>query len=77
MNWGIFFATACIIGMIVLYEWPKLKNYPKKDKTAFIVLIIFSLCLSLFNLPYIEGPIRWIQYVLQPFVNFVNKELIK
>lgn len=72
MKWGIFFATAFIIGMIILFQWPKLKNYPKKDKAAFIVLILFSLSLSLFDLPYIEGPIKWIEYILQPFVHFVK-----
>ncbi|MBS4188953.1 hypothetical protein KHA94_01815 [Bacillus sp. FJAT-49705] len=73
MKWGNFLATAFIILIIILLQWPKMKQKPKKEKSAFIVLLLIGLFLSMFDLPYIGGPAKWIEYVFNPFGEILEK----
>ncbi|QED47286.1 hypothetical protein [Cytobacillus dafuensis] len=73
MKWGSFLATAFIILIIILLQWPKMKPKPKVEKSAFIVLLLIALLLSMFNLPYISGPAKWIEYVFKPFGEILEK----
>jgi hypothetical protein len=61
-----------IIAIIILFEWPKMKQYPKKDKQVFIMLLFIGLSLCLFDLPYISGPITWLETLFKPFADIMK-----
>ncbi|MEH7125177.1 hypothetical protein V7122_09515 [Bacillus sp. JJ1532] len=73
MRWEGFFSTAVIIFVILLFQWPKMKQKPKKDKGALIVLLLIGLVLSMFNLPQMDGPTTWIDALFKPFGQFMEK----
>ncbi|MFK2826916.1 hypothetical protein QYG89_14770 [Bacillus sp. B190/17] len=73
MRWGAFFATAVIIFVIVLFQWPKMKKTPKKDKWVFSILLLIGLGLSMFELEHMAGPVTWIEAIFKPFGKFMEK----
>ncbi|WP_414714809.1 hypothetical protein [Sporosarcina koreensis] len=75
MMWGTFFATMLIVMTIVFLQWPKMKTNPKKDKTAFIVLLVIGLLLSMLDLQYMKGPTSVRQFLFKPFVEYMQKYL--
>lgn len=72
MKWGIFFCVLPIIGIIVLFEWKKIKNYPKKDKITFFMLLTIVGTLSLFDLPNLPGPVTLLEYIFKPFGKYME-----
>ncbi len=70
---GSFFCTTVIVALIILYEWPKMKQNPKKDKMAFLTMLLTCLVLSMFNLPQMSGPTQWIEVIFRPFGEFMEK----
>lgn len=72
MKWGIFFCVLVIIGVIILYEWKKIKTYPKKDRITFFILLIIVGALSLFDLPNLPGPVTLLETIFRPFGNFME-----
>lgn len=73
MKWGVFVATTIIVMIIVFLQWPKMKTNPKKDKTAFIVLLVIGLLLSMFDLQYMKGPSSVREFLFTPFVEYMQK----
>lgn len=73
MRWGAFMCTTVIVTLIILFEWPKMKQNPKKDKMAFLTLLLTGLVLSMFNLPQMSGPTQWIEALFRPFGEFMEK----
>ncbi|MCM3167813.1 hypothetical protein [Peribacillus frigoritolerans] len=65
--------TTVIVTLIILFEWPKMKQNPKKDKMAFLTLLLTGLVLSMFNLPQMSGPTQWIEALFRPFGEFMEK----
>lgn len=73
MKWGVFFATAGIVLVIILFQWPKMKQQSKKDKGAFIVLLLLALMLSMFDLQHIKGPVTLLEYIFKPFGKLIEQ----
>lgn len=72
MKWGLILAaTALAIGMI-WFQWPKMRHYPKKDKAAFLVLLLIGWVLSLFDLPNLPGPTSWISSLFRPWAKLLE-----
>lgn len=67
MRWGAIFAVVTVSIVILLFQWPKMKQAPKKDKWAFGVLLVIGWVLSMFDLPHISGPITWKEVIFRPF----------
>lgn len=67
MKWGNFFGTAMIIAAILLLQWPRIKKASMKDKTVFLILLLFGWGLSLLDLPNIEGPMTLMRFHFKPF----------
>ena len=65
MRWGAFFATTVIVALIILFQWPRMKQNPKKDKMAFLILLLIGWGLSMFDLPHMGGPTAWIESSFQ------------
>ncbi|WP_313803438.1 hypothetical protein [Cytobacillus sp.] len=72
MKWGIFFCVMVIIGAIILYEWKKIKTYPKKDQFTFFILLLLAGTLSLFDLPNLPGPVTLLENIFRPFGKFME-----
>ncbi|AOH53496.1 hypothetical protein ABE28_003960 [Peribacillus muralis] len=73
MRWAAFFSTAFIVTVIILYEWPKIKRKPAKDKIALISLLLIGLLLSMFNLQEMAGPTSWIEALFRPLGEFMER----
>lgn len=73
MRWGAFVSTTIIVVLIILYEWPKMKQIPNKDKVAFFTLLLIGWVLSMFDLPHMGGPTSWIVTLFKPFGKFMEK----
>lgn len=73
MRWGIFLGTTVIVALIILYEWPRIKQNPKKDKVAFVMLLFIGWGLSMFNLAHMTGPTIWVEAFFEPFGRFMEK----
>ncbi|UII57704.1 hypothetical protein LS684_09910 [Cytobacillus spongiae] len=72
MKWGHFSAAIVVIAIIVLSERRKMKNYPKKDKMVFFILLATAGILSLFDLPNLPGPVTLLEYIFKPFGRFME-----
>lgn len=67
MKWGIFSVTFVVILLIIFWGWPRIKDYPKKDRIAFMTLLCIGGILSLFDLPNIPGPVTLLETFFKPF----------
>ena len=72
MRWGAFLITTVIIASIILFEWPKVKQKPKKDKSVFIVLLFIGWILSAFDLPHTPGPVTGLETLFEPLRSFIE-----
>lgn len=73
MRWGAFLVTTVIVVLIILYQLPRMKQKPKKDKMAFFTLLLIGWILSMFDLPHLGGPTAWIETLFSPFGRFLEK----
>jgi hypothetical protein len=73
VRWGAFFGTTIIIAVIFLFQWPKMKQHPKKDKMVFFILLMISWGLSMFDLPHMTGPVTWLEALFKPAGKFMEK----
>lgn len=73
MKWGAFLIVVAISIVILLFQWPKIKQAPKKDKWAFGILLVIGWGLSMLDLPHISGPVTWKAVIFRPFSQFLQK----
>jgi hypothetical protein len=66
MRWDVLLLATIIIVFGILYEWPKIKKSPKKDKVAFCTLLIIGWGLAMFDLPNIAGLPTLIESIFKP-----------
>ncbi|MBS4206486.1 hypothetical protein [Bacillus sp. FJAT-50079] len=72
MEWKVFFATMLIVFIIILFQWPKMKQHPKKDKGTFLILLFIALILSSLDLQRLPGPVTWVSTLLKPLGTFMQ-----
>ncbi|MFD2444261.1 hypothetical protein ACFSO7_09810 [Bacillus sp. CGMCC 1.16607] len=73
MKWSVFLSVLLISVVIVLFEWKKLKSYPKKDKISFFTLLTIACVLSIFDLQNMSGPVTLLEYIFKPLGKFMEK----
>ncbi len=73
MMWGQFFSVAVVVAVIVILQWPGIKDNPTRDKGAFMTLLLIGLILSLFNLEYIKGPPHLERAIFHPISRLIGK----
>ncbi|MBB5172289.1 hypothetical protein [Texcoconibacillus texcoconensis] len=63
-----------LVGLIALYEWPKINPEQKKEKKAFVVLSVigWGLALLLVYFPNIAGPNDLIDFIYQPITKMME-----
>lgn len=72
MRWMFFFGVAVAALLIIRLEWPKLKQYPGKDKAVFISLLVLVCSLAVLDLPNTPGPIAILQTIFKPLLGFME-----
>lgn len=68
MKWGVVIMVTFIIGLIVLYEWPKINQDEKKEKITFAVLTLigWGLAVILAFFPEMPGPTDMVNKIYNP-----------
>lgn len=66
MKWGLILGMTVVAALMFLYEWPRMKHLPKKDKITFITLVFIGWFLAMFDLPNIPGPTTLIETIFEP-----------
>lgn len=72
MKWGLFLGMSTLVGLIILFEWPKLKPLPRKDKVSFFTLMFIGWFLSMFDLPNVPGPTSVIETLFKPLAKMLE-----
>ncbi|KQL49903.1 hypothetical protein AN963_09505 [Brevibacillus choshinensis] len=67
MKWGVIVTMTVLAVLLILYEWPRVKKLPKKDKVVFLTLVFMAWVLSMFDLPNVPGPTTLVQALFKPF----------
>jgi len=65
--------TAIVVALLTMYEWPKMKQSPKKDKIAFISIMLIGLFMTLFSLKQMAGPVTWLELIYRPLGKFMEQ----
>ncbi|GAB7388763.1 hypothetical protein BSNK01_26010 [Bacillaceae bacterium] len=75
MEWGVLSGIAVIVGGIVLYEWPRFDAKQRKEKAAFLVLLLLGVVLAslLLFFPDLPGPTQLIDAVFRPLGKYLEK----
>lgn len=66
MKWGVILSMTALAVLLILFEWPRMKKVPKKDKVVFFVLIFLAWILSLQDLPNLPGPATALNALFKP-----------
>ncbi|MFD2371549.1 hypothetical protein ACFSO0_16605 [Brevibacillus sp. GCM10020057] len=66
MKWGLMISMTALAITMILFEWRRLSKLPKRDKVAFISLVIIAWGLSMFDLQQLPGPTTVLQAIFKP-----------
>ncbi|RKQ19321.1 hypothetical protein [Ureibacillus endophyticus] len=74
MKWIAGFMIVVIVILMVIIEWQKMSRQMKREKTAFIVLVISGVILAylLLLFPDVPGPTQLIDAVYRPITNILK-----
>ncbi|KIL39015.1 hypothetical protein SD70_22545 [Gordoniibacillus kamchatkensis] len=73
MRWEFFWTVTIAAALIARYEWPKLKQKPKKDKAVFVSLLLAGWLLSMLDLPHTPGPSTFLKIIFKPLRGLVEQ----
>ncbi|AYV66199.1 hypothetical protein C2I06_04520 [Niallia circulans] len=74
MKWLSLLGITCLIALIVIYEWPRVKIAEKRGKVVFLFLTIIGGALSIVLLffPQFPGPIEWVHTIFRPISKYLE-----
>jgi hypothetical protein len=74
MIWTVFAITVGVV-LLILYEWPKMKQNQKKEKAAFVTLTAMGwlLAILLVFFPDMPGPTQMIEKLFKPLGKLIEK----
>jgi hypothetical protein len=74
VSMSIFFGSTLIVVCMTLFQWPKMNQNQKKEKTAFVTLTLLGWALMnlLLAYPNISGPTEWIDSIYKPLGRFLE-----
>lgn len=73
MRWSVIIGVPFLILLIILFEWPRIKNNPKKDKIAFASILLICLVLAMFDLQNMAGPNTLVEMIFRPISVILEK----
>ncbi|MDQ6601006.1 hypothetical protein [Bacillus salipaludis] len=75
MKWlAVIGITVCVV-LIILFEWPKMEQNQKKEKTAFVTITAVGWILGILLLffPDMPGPTQMIEVLFKPLGKMIEK----
>lgn len=73
MRWSVILGVTFIVLLIVLFEWPRMKDHPRRDKITFAGLLLIGWVLSLFDLQNLAGPSTFVEMIFKPISVILEK----
>lgn len=75
MKWGSLVVVTLVVMLMTIYEWPKMKQYSKKEKGIFALLTScgWGLTLLLVLYPEMPGPTQLIAFIYKPLGKLLEK----
>ncbi|MBI0581177.1 hypothetical protein IEC97_28080 [Neobacillus cucumis] len=75
MKWGVLLGSLLLVLAMILYQWPKLNQKPKRDKLAFLTLSILGgiLAIVLIFFPSIANPTQAVNWLYEPLGKILKK----
>ncbi|MEW9699178.1 hypothetical protein [Paenibacillus sp. SI8] len=73
MNWTFFICITIASLLVAWFEWPKLKQKPKRERVIFVSLLLFVWVLSMFDLTHTPGPTTVLQTIFKPFKGLLEQ----
>ncbi|MDN3015893.1 hypothetical protein PH210_06685 [Paenibacillus sp. BSR1-1] len=73
MIWTVFAITVGVV-LLILFEWPKMKQNQKKEKAAFVTLTAMGwlLAILLVFFPDMPGPTQMIEKLFKPLGKLIE-----
>ncbi|SDM84368.1 hypothetical protein SAMN04488137_2201 [Fictibacillus solisalsi] len=64
-----------MVVLLILYEWPKMGQHQKKEKTAFVTITAMGWLLAILLLffPDLQGPTQMIEQLFKPLGKMLEK----
>ncbi|MFB0844581.1 hypothetical protein [Paenibacillus oleatilyticus] len=74
MKWGTSVGVTFAVLFMIGYEWPKFRQYSKREKRAFAMLAAFGwvLTLLLVLFPDLPGPTQLVDFLFGPLGKLVE-----
>lgn len=68
MKWGIVLGFSFVMALMFLYEWPKINQNQKKEKMAYLCLMVMGWILAFILLffPNTPGPTDLVELIYKP-----------
>lgn len=75
MKWGAIIGLTVIVGLIALYEWPRMDPKQRKEKRAFLILSAMGWLLGvlLVFFPDLPSPTDLIDTLYKPLGKIIEK----
>lgn len=79
MKWGAIFGITVLVACMALFEWPTMNPKQKKEKAAFIGLMVMGWLLGvlLVFFPDLPNPTDLFDTIFKPFGKMLENERIK
>jgi len=74
VNWGAVWGISLVVLAVVLYDWPRMNEDEKKEKTAFAVMttMVWLLAILLTFYPDMPGPTELVEAVYKPLAKILE-----
>ncbi|MGN7470575.1 hypothetical protein [Brevibacillus sp. SAFN-007a] len=72
MRWAQIVAMSAFACMLFAIEWPRLARLPRRDKAAFVILLVVGWVLSLMDLRNLPGPTTFINAIFKPLGQYLE-----
>lgn len=73
MRWSFFCGITITVIVIFWLEWRKLKQNPKRDRAAFVTLLILIWLMSMMDIINMPGPNRMLAFIFKPLMGLVQQ----
>ncbi|NOU88934.1 hypothetical protein GC102_24765 [Paenibacillus sp. LMG 31460] len=73
MSWIFFSCITLAASLIFWLEWRNLKQKTKKDRLAFVMLLLIVWLLSMLDLPNTPGPTTFLEFIFKPLKGLVEQ----
>lgn len=75
MTWFFIIGITLVVTLMVLYEWPRMSQNQKREKSVFVILVTMEWLLAILLLfyPDLPAPTQMVETVFQPLSKIFEK----